>query len=116
MKYINAQIEHTMLGIEDHGWLTFGLYLDYGNSLHQSFGGYALDDFIPNQEERVPTSATGKIVKGIVEAVGVTSWESLKGKYIRVAYEGEGLSKKILGIGHITKDKFFFIESVWDKV
>ena len=37
----NAIITGTYLGIEDHGILTFWLYLDYGGS-GQGFGGYQL--------------------------------------------------------------------------
>ena len=39
----NAIITGTYLGIEDHGILTFWLYLDYGGS-GQGFGGYQLDN------------------------------------------------------------------------
>lgn len=95
-----------MLGYEDHGILTCYLHLDYGGS-GQGFGGYSLDEPIKDEEGkflgRVPTDATGKWVKEILNVVGVEKWEDLKGKYIRV----EADFNKIHRIGNLLEDKWF---------
>lgn len=109
MEIQNALIKSTSLGYEDHGILTCWLHLDFGGSC-QGFGGYALDEPIKDREgkfvERVPTVATGKWVKGILEVVGVEKWEALSGKHIRVERE-DGWNGKIRRIGHFLEDKWF---------
>lgn len=95
-----------MLGYEDHGILTYFLYLDYGGS-GQAFGGYALDEFARDEERkwsgRIPTSICGKSIKEILNVVGVEKWEDLKGKHIRVQAE----HSKVHKIGHFLEDKWF---------
>ena len=44
-----------------------------------------------------------------MKVLEVDSWEQLKGKYVRVEFEGWG--GKVLRIGHLMKDKWFS----WDK-
>lgn len=99
----NAKIVSTMLGREDHGILTALITLDF-SSFKQAFGGYALDTH--DGKKRVGHEACGQFVMGVLEVVGVESWEDLKGKYVRVDME-TGWNGKILRIGHITEDKWF---------
>lgn len=91
---INAKIESTMLGFEDHGLFTFWLRLDYGGG-GQGFGGYVLGK-----------SYTTDIITGILKTVGVDNWEDLKGQHIRVE-KGIGFNGIILRIGHFLEDKWF---------
>lgn len=104
----NAQIESTSFGIEDHGLLTLYLMLVQGGS-GQGFGGYALDGKPDdrNKNKRTPSIYCGWWVARVLETVGVNDWKDLKGKYVRV--EGEDFGK-IIGIGHIVEDKWFFPE------
>ena len=41
----------------------------------------------------------------IMWAVGVKSWEELKGKYCRVKFDKE--NGRLTSVGHIVKDKWF---------
>jgi len=84
----NAIIESASIFIEDHGILTYGLYLGYADKGVQMFGGYILSH---------------DHIKKILEVVGVLDWKDLSGKAIRVECTFNGVSK----IGHITKDKWF---------
>lgn len=107
----NAIIDGTHLGYEDHGILTCFLYLKQ-DSGHQGFGGYRLDSPKDNNSE------LGTFwIKRILATVGVSKWEDLKGKYIRV--EGTDLGQ-IHGIGHITDNKWFYpkeeIEKRFEKI
>ena len=96
----NAKIEDTMLGIEDHGIFTSMIQLDYGDSSHQGFGGYVLGG-----------SFGVDYIKGLLNVVGVEKWEDLVGKYIRVKIDNtDGWNGKIIGIGNITKDEWFYPE------
>jgi len=96
----NAKISNTFLGYEkDHGLLTCFLYLEQDCS-SQGFGGYRID--APKDADS-PYAAFW--IKRILEVVGVSSWEELKGQYLRVEGENYG---QITGIGHITKNVWFF--------
>ncbi len=75
MEEKNAKIDHTFLGIEDHGTFTFFLILDYGDGGCQGVGGYALCE------------KTFKVIEKILKLVGVDEWEKLPGKHIRVKYD-----------------------------
>ena len=66
METKNATIKSTMLGYyEDHGILT-ALYLDYGDSSVQGFGGYGLDEYSEEEKKRVPHIECGRWVKEIL--------------------------------------------------
>lgn len=90
----NAIIQDTMLGFEDHGIFTCMIYLDYGGSV-QGYGGYSLGGEFTNQ-----------VIKGILKALDVDIWESLKGVHVRVEKEGS-YNGKILRIGHFLEEKWF---------
>lgn len=101
---VNARIESTMLGIEDHGIMTFMITLDYGGSA-QGYGGYAFDSYDRDNKKRVGSAFGIDAIRSLLEAVGVTRWEDLKGKYVRVERES-GWSGKIFAVGHIVESKW----------
>lgn len=94
----NGKIDSTMLGYEDHGILSFNIHLDYGGSV-QGFGGIVLG------KENIIT-----LFKGM-QRIGFESWESLKGTLVRVERE-DGYAGKIIGIGHIIENKWFYIGEI----
>ena len=85
----NAKITDTMLGREDHGIMTFMLYLEWGGSVC-GYGGYAIDQYDRNKEKRVFSASGLEAISKILEVVGVKTWEDLKGKYIRIEDNGWG--------------------------
>lgn len=91
----NAVIKSTQLGPEGHGILSISLSLDYGGSI-QGFGGYDLRS----------ADSLARWVNGILEVVGVESWENLRGEHIRVRRE-DGWNGKILALGNFLEDKWF---------
>lgn len=90
MEIKNAKIESTMLGIEDHGIMTFMLHLDYGG-ISQGAGGYGIEH----------TKGIA-LIRKVLEIVGVREWEDLKGKHVRVKAHHTGVDE----IGH-------FLENNW---
>jgi hypothetical protein len=109
----NAIIESTKLGF-DRGFFNFWLTLDYGGS-GQSFGGYTLDEYSKETNEREGHAFGTDCLIQILKTVDVESWEQLKGKNIRAILSDDTFSAKILGIGHIIKDKWFIISELQEK-
>ena len=99
---LNAVIDGTMLGIEDHGLMTAYVYLK-GDGWGVGFGGYVLDAW--DGKKRTQTPLTGMFVSRVLEVVGADKWEDLKGKPVRV--ESEGLGGGCVRIGHYVKDLWF---------
>ena len=102
MEVVNAVIESAKIEIEDHGILTAGLFLDYSGS-GQEFGGYCLGSSRPLQDKG---NIMGHFIRRILEVVGVSDWDNLKGKTIRVK-KPRGWGGTIKSIGHIVKDDWF---------
>lgn len=98
---VNAVIESVTLDDANRGMLSSYVFLDYGGS-GQGFGGYAL--YLPrNYSNHELKSMAGHFIWRCMEIAGVTSWDKMKGKTVRVRIEN-GLA---VAIGHIIKDDWF---------
>lgn len=99
MKIKNAVIQHVSLGFEGHGILSSFITVNYGGS-GQGFGGYAFGG-----------EYTDYWVRGVLKALEVEDWSKLNGTSVRVKVDGDGhFNGKIVAIGHIIKDKWFYAE------
>ena len=104
MKMIkNARITSTMLGREDHGIMTFMIYIDAGD-FSCGIGGFCLDEFDPAKQTRVFRAKSMEAISKVLEVVGVDKWEELPGKYIR--FEDNGWGSTVTKIGNIIDDKW----------
>ena len=88
----NAKISSTMLGLEDHGILTFWIQLEL-DGRGQGFGGYGI--------KGVDMAALLPILK----IAGVDQWEKIPGKHVRVRRDEPW--DTIVSLGHIIEDKWF---------
>jgi hypothetical protein len=108
----NAKITGTMLGVEDHGIMSFYLYLEYGAG-GQGAGGYCLDNPIEKDGKfikRVGSEAGMSLIIEILKVVGVDKWEDLKGEHIRV----EATHNRVQKIGHFIKDKWLDFDEFFE--
>lgn len=97
----NAIISSVSINDGDRGLLTAYLYLDYGGS-GQGFGGYTL--YLPKSfTHHQLLSHAGHFIYRCMEIGGVSKWEDLKGKTIRVKSE----HSKVHAIGHIVNNDWF---------
>lgn len=104
----NAKITSTMIGREDHGIMTFMLYIEFDSHISCGVGGYSLDQYDPDTETRVFKAKSMEIISKILDVVGVDSWEQLPEKYIR--FEDDGWGSRITKIGNIIEDKWIDFE------
>ena len=89
----NAKIDSTVLTRDEgHNIPSCMLYLSYGGSTSQGFGGYDLRYY------------GIKMITRILEVVGEDQWEDLPGKYIRVKTDKDD---RIVAIGHITEENWY---------
>lgn len=102
----NAKITDTMLGREDHGIMTFMLYLEWGGSVC-GYGLYAIDQYDGSEDKRVFSASGLEAISKILEVVGVETWEELKGQYVRI--EDNGWGETVDKIGNLMEEKWFNI-------
>ena len=98
--YENAQITDVSLEINDHCCLTFSIALK-GLGWGASFGGYNLAFFNGTSFEGSEKGL--EALTRIIDVVGVSKWEDIKGHYVRVKQE----DRLVVGIGNIIEDKWF---------
>ena len=108
----NAKIQSTMLGREDHGIMTFMIYIN-ANGFSCGIGGYSLDEFDSTIKTRVFRVESMEVISKILEVVGVDKWEDLPGQYIR--FEDNGWGSTVTKIGNIIDNKWFDIKSYFNK-
>lgn len=89
----NAKIEETFLGIEDHGIFTFTLLLRTGSGKCFSVGGYV-----------AARPGLGATLARLLRVVGVSSWELLRGKHVRVTFLPSRL--QLESIGHLMESEW----------
>ena len=98
----NAVIDYATLEIDDHGLLTAWIGLDYGDSGHQGFGGWGL--YLPKSfTHHELKGIAGHFIFRVMEIAGVTKWDQLKGKTVRVRCT----MSNVQSIGHIVKNDWF---------
>lgn len=116
MFYQNAKITETKLGcLHDRNIMTFWIMLDYGGS-GQGFGGYCLDSYCKEKKEREPSVLTGYLVHGVLNTLELDSWENLKGTYVRAILDSDKCNAKVIGLGHIIKNKEFIFKDFPNRV
>lgn len=109
----NAQITSTMLGREDHGIMTFMIFVSFGGSAC-GIGGYCLDEYDKSTKSRVFTSAGMEAISKILDTVGVDRWEDLPKQYVRIKDNGWG--SPIDEIGNLMEDKWFNLRDYFKNV
>lgn len=109
----NARIKSTMLGREDHGIMTFMIYIEFDKGTTCGLGGWALDEYNPTTKTRLFKIESMELLSKILDVVGVERWEDLPGKYIR--FEDRGWGSTIDKIGNIIEDKWLDLREFFEE-
>lgn len=112
MEIKNAKISSTMLGREDHGIMTFMIFIN-ADGFNCGVGGFCLDKYSNDIKARVFRAESMKAISEILDVVGVDKWEDLPGKYIR--FEDNGWGSTVTKIGNIINDKWFDMKEFFEK-
>jgi hypothetical protein len=100
MEIKNAIIKKAFITTRD-GFLDSLLTLDYGGA-SQSFGGWCL--YLPKSYSHYKLQGpAGHFICRVMEIAGVTDWDRLEGKTIRVKAD----YTKVYAIGHIVNNDWF---------
>ena len=101
----NARIKRVSITMADHGCLTFWVYLD-GDCWGVGVGGYCIGKGYLNAKSFDGCNKYGlEAIMRVMDTVGVSRWEDLEGKYVRV--EVGSLGDTVTKIGHIIENKWF---------
>lgn len=97
----NAIITSAKITTEE-GFLTALIDVCYGGGLYQGIGAYVLH--LPKSNKHFTIkSVAGHFIYRMMDVAGVTDWNSIVGKPVRVVVENE----RIHIIGHIIDDNWF---------
>lgn len=108
----NAKITYVDLSMEDHGVLTLNMTLE-GSAWGCVYGGYCLGHGYLGAKEFNGSSKAIEYIMRIMDTVGVSKFQDLNGKYVRVATKGWGSSVKI--IGNVISEKWFDPEEFFNE-
>ena len=108
MNIENARITNVSITMEGYGCLTFYLTLE-GKGWGTCYGGFAIGHGYLGAETFTSENGGGLVaMMKIMDTVGVSRWEYLEGKFVRVETEGR-CGSKINVIGNVIEDKWFNI-------
>ena len=110
-KIENAKITFADLSMSDHGVLTLQLVLE-GDGWGCTFGGYVIGKGYLGADEFEGSASGMESIMRIMDVVGVSKFNDMVEKYVRVPIKGWGSSIKI--IGNVIKDKWFDINSFFE--
>lgn len=109
----NCKIVGTSLSMADHGCLTFFIFVE-GEFGGVGIGGYCIGHGYLGASSFDSQDGNGLVaMMKIMDTVGVSRWEDLKGKYCRVKVGklGETVSK----IGNLIDDRWFDVDDFFKK-
>lgn len=112
MDILNVKITNTSITMEDHGVLTFDITVE-GDGIIVNIGGYRIGTGYLGAKEFSAKSGGGLVaMMNIMNVVGVSTWEDLKGKYCRIKTDGWGSPVRI--IGNLIEDRWFDMKEFFE--
>lgn len=97
-----AKVERVFVGFEDHNIFTIAVELGYGGA-HQSFGGYALDEWSQQHQRRLGTAAGMDMLVQLTKLFQVDDLHRAVGKYVYALRE-EPRTGVVVGLKRLEPD------------
>lgn len=108
----NARISNVSISMTDHGCLMFFLTLQ-GDSWGVNYGGYCIGHgYLGAALFRAENGGGLVAMMKIMDTVGVSKWEDLEGKYVRV--KDPCCGSIITTIGNVIENKWFNIKDFFE--
>lgn len=113
----NAVIRGTRLELCDHGPLTATVFIECAEG-RIGFGQIGFDHLKEMRsgdtyEKWVPEGgACAYFLRRVLEVCREDVWENLKGKVVRLKLEGNASGTRIVAMGHVIEDNWFFIDDM----
>ena len=98
MKKQLAKVKDAKISLDRKTFLTFWLTLDYEDAGVQGFGGYALDDYDEEKEERVGTAAGCDAIRKLLKLFNVKTFDEMVGRTVYAIREDDSFQAQIIGI------------------
>jgi len=107
----NGKITNADLDMSDHGCITMWLSIE-GNGCGVCYGGICLGKGYVGAKTFSSSRNSMIYIMRIMDVLGVSKFNNLKGQYVRVAAKSIGSPVKI--IGNIIRDKWFDADSCFE--
>lgn len=104
MSITNAKITSASLSMADYGCLTWRIDVE-GDGWGVSIGGYCIGKGYLDAKVFEGSAKGTESIMRVMDTVGVSRWEDLPGKYIRV--EAGDWGDTVTKFGNIIHDKWF---------
>ena len=112
MTIMNAVIRDTYMGLAGDTYFTFRIYLDYYKGINQlREKGIIRFDLHEEDNGNMMNERPLHKLSDMLKLVGVSSWEELKGEYIRIEVDKD--FDKITGIGNILNEDKWIDFNKW---
>ena len=99
-----AKISKASLEMQKHGILNFWIRVNYEEGFSQGVGGICLDTYSKEKKRRIGTACGCEMIRQLLVELKVNDFYEMKGRYIWVLGEGEGLSFTPTGIQALKGD------------
>lgn len=112
-----AKITKAHLEIQERGILNFWIFVDYEeDGFSQGVGGIALDTWDAVKRKRIGSAFGAEVIRQLLICIGVNDFSEMKGKYIWVIGEGEGMQFTPRGIQSLNTEKSNGMRVIWEDI
>lgn len=112
-----AKITKAHLEIQERGILNFWIFVDYEeDGFSQGVGGIDLDTWDEMKRKRVGSAFGAEVIRQLLICIGVNDFSEMKGKYIWVLGEGDGMQFTPKGVQSLNTEKSKAMQVVWEDI
>ena len=112
-----AKITKAHLEIQERGILNFWIFVDYEeDGFSRGIGGIALDTWDAVKRKRIGSAFGAEVIRQLLICIDVNDFSEMRGKYIWVIGEGEGMQFTPKGIQSLNTEKSKGMRVIWEEI